>query len=402
MPGSDLAILPDGPVLVIADWPNMVMPLAEGIGSMRSISNFPGRAGVVSYLTAAMLLMTLGALQPATAHPGSAIVVERRSPLQVALDWHGLADGTPVSVFVATTPDAKGAARHLLVRDDRDGAETVSLAAPGRPYFWIKPRGGKGEWAAERLLPLEGGHNFRDLGGYRTASGRKVRWGKLYRSAAMSGLTAGDYAYLGKLGIRSVCDFRSTSERKSGPNLWVDDAKISYWTRDYALSASNSGAILSSLASGKATPELMRDVMLTTYRDFPEAQKPAYTEMFAQLVDGKLPLAFNCTAGKDRTGLGAALVLTALGVPFETIKADYLLSNRYLDASAIKADKSLSMMMSRLSPEVAAPLVGVEAAYLDAAFAEINKRYGSVDAYLSDGLGLDKKRRALLRKRLLE
>jgi protein-tyrosine phosphatase len=330
---------------------------------------------------------------------GETVSVERRSPTEVIIDWQGLGVGKSVSVFIADAPNAKRDARRRLIRDDRDGHEVLTIAKTKRAYFWIKPRGGKGQWAAERLLPLEGGINFRDLGGYAAKDRRTVRWGTLYRSANMAGLTAGDYAYLGALGIRSVCDFRTTSERASGPNAWVKDAGLKYWTRDYAMSGGN---LASMLGGGKLTAEGARAAMANLYRAFPAEQAPAYREMFAQLVSGKLPLAFNCTAGKDRTGLGAALILTALGVPYEVVKTDYLLSNRYLSADAIKADKGLSMIAKMLPPDVAAPLLGVESDYLDTAFDVIKAKHGSVEAYLATELGVGAPELRILKRRLLE
>jgi protein-tyrosine phosphatase len=325
--------------------------------------------------------------------------VERDGAQHVSLDWRGWADGKAVSIFVAEQPGARK--RQLLVRGDKDGQEQVSLAYSGRPYFWLQPKGGKGRWLAERQLPLEGGRNFRDLGGYRSIDGKYVRWGLLYRSASMSGLTPSDYAYLGRLGIRSVCDFRSTQERASEPNAWVAEAKINYWTRDYALAGGGLDALLKG-GLANLTVEQVRGSMLQTYRELPDTQQLAYAETFAPIVEGRVPLAFNCSAGKDRTGLAAALILSALGVPYETVKADFLLSNRYLDAAAIKGDKTLSLIMTHLPPEVAAPLLGVEPAYLDAAFDEIRRKHGSVGNYLADALGIGKKQIKILKKRLLE
>ena len=89
---------------------------------------------------------------------------------------------------------------------------------------------------AQRLPPLQGGRNFRDLGGYRTHDGRRVRWGRLYRSGSLAALTEADCRYLGGLGIRWVCDLRTTHERRSAPSAWCGDGAPLHWSRDYTLS----------------------------------------------------------------------------------------------------------------------------------------------------------------------
>jgi protein-tyrosine phosphatase len=252
----------------------------------------------------ATALSLLIAPHAAHAAPDRPIGAERIDAQHVVLDWQGWATGRPVTISVADRPEA--IFRRSIVRKERDAHATITLTKATRPYFWLRPRGGKGRWVAERVLPLQGSHNFRDLGGYETRDGRTVRWGVLYRSAKMSGLTAGDYSYLGSLGIRSVCDLRTNSERAGNANAWVREARIGYWTRDYEISGGNVGALFSN--PSQLTHARMMQMMTDFYRSFPQEQAPAYREMFRQLVAGQLPLAFNCTAGKDRTGLAAALV----------------------------------------------------------------------------------------------
>ncbi|HKX88266.1 MAG TPA: tyrosine-protein phosphatase, partial [Sphingopyxis sp.] len=130
-------------------------------------------------------------------------------------------------------------------------------------------------------------------------------------------------------------------------------------------------------------------------------QAASYRMLFDRLLTSDKAVIVNCTAGKDRTGLGVALVLSALGVPYETIMEDYLLSNTLLDADALRADAGMNAAMSALPADVAKPLLGVERAYLDAAFEQIAKDYGSVDAYLAQELGVDAATRKRLSKRML-
>jgi len=250
-----------------------------------------------------------------------------------------------------------------------------------------------------REIALTGGDNFRDVGGYRTGDGHEVRWGKLYRSASVGRYTAEDQALIRKLSVGSIIDLRSTRERQGDKAPWMQTAGVGYWTRDYDLSGGNLGALFAKGATFDA--ETMRGVMIQGYRGFPKEQAASYRMLFDRLLNSDKAVIVNCTAGKDRTGLGVALVLSALGVPYETIMEDYLLSNTLLDADALRADAGMNAAMSALPADVAKPLLGVERAYLDAAFEQIAKDYGSVDAYLAQELGVDAATRKRLRKRML-
>ncbi|MDT7527088.1 tyrosine-protein phosphatase [Sphingopyxis sp. SE2] len=250
-----------------------------------------------------------------------------------------------------------------------------------------------------REIALSGGDNFRDIGGYRTKDGQAVAWGKLYRSASVGRYTAEDQALIRKLSVGSIIDLRSTRERQADKTPWMQDTGVGYWTRDYDLSGGNLGALFAKGATFDA--ETMRGVMIQGYRGFPKEQAASYRVLFDRLLNSDKAVIVNCTAGKDRTGLGVALVLNALGVPYETIMADYLLSNTMLDAKALQADAGMKAAMTALPPDVAKPLLGVERAYLDAAFDQINKDYGSVEAYLDRELGVDAAAIERLRQQML-
>lgn len=327
---------------------------------------------------------------------GNAVpAVERTGPGAYEIDWTA---GAPVDIYVADKADAPAGERRQLVDDDTDGKAAVSVAADKRPYFYVVPEGGKGQWVAERLLPLEGGRNFRDLGGYRAADGRTVVWGKLFRSGSMVKLTPNDFDYLGRIGIRTVCDFRTQQERKDEPNKWAEAAGIDYWTRDYDMS----GGDLDRLFQGGVTGEQARAGFTATYRQFPYEQAEAYKVMFRKMLAGELPLAFNCSAGKDRTGVAAALILTALGVPRDTVMADYTLTNRYLGAALARDKAQASPLLAKLPKEVLAALMAADPAYLNASFDEMTKRNGSPEGYLHDVIGLSDADITHLRDMLLE
>ncbi|WP_066775780.1 tyrosine-protein phosphatase [Sphingomonas sp. CCH5-D11] len=251
--------------------------------------------------------------------------------------------------------------------------------------------------AQQRVLPLEGGQNFRDLGGYRASDGRTVKWGLLYRSGAMNNLTLKDYETLRARGIRSVCDFRDTRERAAAPVQWPAGAKPAVFADDYEMD-SNFRALMKPGLTGEQAAALMAE----GYRDIPLRFAGQYKRMFAQLAAGNAPLAFNCSAGKDRTGVAAALLLTALGVPYATVMEDYLLSNQYFKPDRMKADPQAAEFAKRVSPDALKAMMGVDRRYLDAAFDALRSRPGGLEGYYRNELGVDDAMRKALRARYLE
>jgi protein-tyrosine phosphatase len=139
------------------------------------------------------------------------------------------------------------------------------------------------------------------------------------------------------------------------------------------------------------------------YAQMPQTYAPQIGDIFRMIARGEVPLAFNCSAGKDRTGLTAALLLRTLGVPRDAVMADYLASNRlYRPTAADIGMGPAAWAASGADPATVAVLMRVEAAWLDAAFAAIDQNYGSLDAYLRDGLHLTPQEIAKIRHRLLE
>ena len=227
-----------------------------------------------------------------------------------------------------------------------------------------------------RFIPLPSGHNFRDLGGYATADGRHVRWGMLFRSGFMSKISAEDGATLHALGIDTICDLRANGERAERPTRWHEGSATELWARDHHFSA---GAIAELIASLDAIASQTRDSMIEVYRKLPWEQTESLREMFGRIVAGRVPLLFNCSAGKDRTGIAAALLLSLLGVPRETIEEDYLLTNQAMDGLiAFMADSPMYRDFVHARREHAMPLLRAELDYLATSFAAIEQRHGSV------------------------
>lgn len=258
-----------------------------------------------------------------------------------------------------------------------------------------------------RVLPLEGGRNFRDLGGYRTVDGRMVKWDKVFRSGSLASLTDKDYAALAPLGIQTVVDFRIDYERAAEPTTWRGG------TPDILVKANSAGGgdsetFAKALMNPNATPESVRATMIEFYRQMPEQYADQYAVLFKRLATTDGPVLFNCTAGKDRTGIAAALVLTALGVPRQTVVDDYAMSEKVVDYGALLdapagASGSAALDALRKIPRpIVMPIFRSEPAYIEAALTQIETQYGSIDGYLTKRLGITEAELTAMRARLLQ
>jgi protein-tyrosine phosphatase len=249
------------------------------------------------------------------------------------------------------------------------------------------------------LLPLEGGFNLRDMGGYATEDGRTVKRGVLFRSGVMSLLTEADEAHLASLGIATVCDLRRPGERRREPTRWCEPAGVFYWSRDYSES---SGVLTELMRGAMPTADAVHQMMVDLYPEILVDHRLSYRFLFERLAAGHVPLLFNCSAGKDRTGVGAALILSVLGVPRDTIVEDYLLTNRFADFGRIMARGGDDYeRYTKIDPAVIRPLLAADASYLDAMFASLDRDHGGIDAYLAE-IGVDGDVKTRLRGLLLD
>jgi protein-tyrosine phosphatase len=254
-----------------------------------------------------------------------------------------------------------------------------------------------------RLLPLEGGSNFRDLGGYVTADGREVRRGLLFRSGAMTGLTEADMAYLDRFAFRTVVDLRSAEELELYPNRWVPGRDIVYRYHDYSMmDLMKKAAERGEAASGDYS---------AMYLYMADMLKPQLTLYFDALLAEEVPAVVNCSAGQDRTGITSALLLSVLGVERDLIFEDYLLSTDFrrpemekgdIDLQAAAESNAFAAMMLQYGQDRDTsrpnPLVTSDGTpFLQLTFDAIEARYGSVAAYLDEEVGVSPQEQARLR-----
>jgi protein-tyrosine phosphatase len=250
------------------------------------------------------------------------------------------------------------------------------------------------------MVGIAGGHNLRDMGGHVARDGRRLKYNTLYRSGVMAQLSEADIQAFRQLGIVAICDFRTPHERKGKPTLWHEGEAIEYYARDYDLSSAGLEQLLRAEAS---EPGEVERVIHRVYRKLPDEQAEAYRTLFAMLLAGKVPLLFNCTAGKDRTGMAAALVMTALDMPPEAIEADYVETERVIEAlEQILLTDPRYARLSQLGRAEYLPLFQAKPEYLATAFDEIEQRHGGVEAYFEQVLGVGKAERERLKELLLE
>lgn len=303
------------------------------------------------------------------------------------LSWQS-ADAGQVKVYVGT--DAAGTIEGTAIAT---GPTSGSIVVPHagvspRPYFTLVPEKGAPLVVSDRGLHLTSVPNWRDIGGYRTTDGRWVAMGKIYRADQLDSVSDADLARIADLNTSLVIDLRTESERAREPDRLPPNARalvLDVSADDSKAMGGDMREALAAIASGKGA-----EMLTAANREFvslPSAQK-AYTAMLRELLnEDKGATVYHCTAGKDRTGWATAIILSALGVSRETVMNDYLLSNDYLKEKNKKIEETFLKTDASFDVAYLRPVVTVRREYLQAAFDEVDAKYGSMDAYIREALG---------------
>ena len=238
-----------------------------------------------------------------------------------------------------------------------------------------------------RLLPLRGAKNFRDLGGYETVDGRKVRWNVLYRSDGLHKLTDNDLKYISGLNLVRIIDFRAPHETDKEPDRLPEDVSV----RVLKLPMEDA----STMVWHEARDEMVKNMktldptfyMKQTNIELATKFTPEYRLFFRELMASNgQPILFHCAAGKDRTGFAAACILRILGVPLETVMQDYLLTNQYF-LDAYRWEMLLaSVLRGRKFADGIRGFMRADKLYLSSAFEALESEHGSFENYVRDGL----------------
>ncbi|MEH7515891.1 tyrosine-protein phosphatase [Gottfriedia acidiceleris] len=314
--------------------------------------------------------------------------VVRTEEGKLNLSWDGSLKKDKIRIFWSTSPDKIG---KLLVKVNLGTSITIDdPSANTRPYFHLIGENGIHTVVAERKISLQGTFNFRDLGGYETVDGKTVKWGKLYRSDALGGLTKQDISYLQNSGIKTILDYRSADEIAKSPDPVIPGVKN---INDPVIKSGNTSLDIFNLDMAgldKTFQQMQREMV-----EDPDVD--AYRTLFQLLLNSKNEAVLqHCTAGKDRTGVGSALVLLALGVPENTVLDDYLLSNNqaYIEKQLATLEPLLKTDEQR---HVVTAIFGVKKEWLQASLNQIKEHYGSYDNYFKKVIGLTAKDRQKLK-----
>ncbi|MFF1923369.1 tyrosine-protein phosphatase [Streptomyces sp. NPDC058221] len=329
------------------------------------------------------------AAAPAAAVAASAVPFTSATAARTADGGHTLSWASPaasVTVTAVTSPDATTGT--VLGTAPGTGSLTVpagALPAAGRWYFRLVPDSGSPLVVADRSLGLASARNFRDIGGYRTTDGHWVRSGLVYRSGKLDSLTDAEQQQLVSQHLTLDVDLRNAMERHDDPDRLpagvayqvADVVSLSHGIRfhDPAL-MTLAQAVAAGLFSGSS--DLGQSIGYPFMVNFVGGDYAFHDLVTAVAANTSGATVLHCSAGKDRTGWGTAVLLTLLGVPRATVEADFLASNQYTG-----------------NPEA------VELSWLRAAFDEVDHLYGDFDSYVREGLKLDSATVDALRAKLL-
>ena len=254
-------------------------------------------------------------------------------------------------------------------------------------------------------LPFEGGDNFRELGGYAADEGKTVKWGQIFRGIPTSLLQSdADRKLLDSLGLRLILDLRSEAEAAESPDYVPDGARL---VRICGLCLENGKEVDFSPEDRetllKGMPDEGRRMADAMYERMLFGNK-AYKELFRALEVGETPVLFHCSAGKDRTGVAAMLILLALGASDETITEDFVKTNiwRRPELEKVWAEHADEIAADPSRKDFYLGVFGVHPESAPFVLDIIRQRFGSAEAYLEAEYGLTPARLMRLRRMYLE
>lgn len=280
---------------------------------------------------------------------------------------------------------------------DGDELTLTDLGRNQRVFFGIKSPKTAKRIVSERRIPLDHEPNLRDIGGIETTDGRRVKWGKIYRSGKLSELDRNDQALLTNLGIKTVCDFRSDVEQEKHPNnlpSGITYHRYPIGDRDGASFQKLRKDVLKKRLKGKDAEQTFVNLMALFADSVAHDFKPVLDLL---LADGNEPLIYHCSGGKDRTGFMTAIILAAMDVDIKTIRKDYLMSNYYRQEANQKKIRKARLI--GLDQETLEYLFIVRDSYFDSVMNTIKDNYGDMDNYLEVKFGLTREVRDELKEK---
>lgn len=328
------------------------------------------------------------------------ITVLRLADDAVEIRWNGSARGLDLSVFRGDSPESIEVNSPLARIREGSSVILAGLATDSPHFFKLVSADGSELIVGERRPFVEGCPNLRDLGGYEATDGRRVRWGRIFRSSNLGRLSDKGLGQLKRLEIRLVCDFRTEAETRKLPNRFPDSEAIGYVRLPIQHGDFEPTSVFDRIKKGDYD-WISEEFMLRGYIDSIECHADVWARFFQRLVNPRhRPLLFHCTGGKDRTGVAAALILLSLGVPVETVIEDYGLSDGY-NAEVRRATydhlQPLGVDIAKVDPYFTAPESRIRAL-----LEHIDAQYGSALGYLKQKVGVSDAMLHQLREELLE
>jgi protein-tyrosine phosphatase len=304
----------------------------------------------------------------------TAVTVETDPTGALLVSWVLDGPSTAVEVSVGTSPESIDHHRAVEAGPE-ERSVTLPDVGPGLHYVSVSPvGGGSAVIAGQRRIPFEGAVNFRDLGGYPVVGGGRTLWGRVFRSDGLHALTALDHDTFNRLGLRVLYDLRREDERSEEPNLLPEPSELRT-------------ILMPLLGSSDAAPMLRRvvdgeDLLLRIYRGMIRNAGPMFGSFLGGMASpGGLPAVFHCAAGKDRTGMAAALLLSALGVDRSDVLDDYELTSVY--RTSIAREETIAQLERvGLSPETAVGVLATPRRVMETVLEEIDDEHGSLEQYL--------------------
>ena len=249
---------------------------------------------------------------------------------------------------------------------------------------------------AERVIPMQSLFNFRDLGGYNTAGGKQVRWGKLYRSSSLANATLQDIKVLNSLGIRTVIDFRTERERYEAPSKYS-----AFQIIDLPLRGNPYNIFFDRILSKEMKAGDVKIYSQDMFAFLLENNSNYFIQMFNILLDrNNYPILIDCALGRDRSAVASALILAALDIDMDQIINEYMLTNEQIDLSSFVVPTNIFLQDQEVQ-ETFTALFRVHKGTITYSFDRILKEFGTLDNYFTGELKLTAEKRAKLKEILL-
>ncbi len=250
----------------------------------------------------------------------------------------------------------------------------------------------------ERLIDMQGTVNFRDIGGFQVSETHQVAWGKIFRSGHLNKLNKKEHDYFSSLNIENIIDFRGDAMVKRFRDK-VPNPKAINWIR---LPIESKGLEMRKLGI-KILNDDLKDfdaakILTKSYRGFISHSQAEVKAVFQAILQAENATLIHCTAGKDRTGFFIALILLTLGVPKETIIADFMASNGFRKKENERVLNNVKKLTD-ITPLL--PLINVQLNYLEGSFQELESRFGTAENYLIKEVGITEAEIKLLKEKYL-